>query len=119
MKKSIKNTTKIAYKRFTPMTPEQQENANLNANYYREKAQMFSNTASYSAPTVPTGNTATPKDITVVLKAASKVRHNPAPKQKTISSIVMVGGVPHKMRDGKLVPMVSAKDSKKWDIVNA
>ena len=119
MKKSTKNTTKIAYKRFTPMTAEQQENANINANYYREKAQLFYNTSSFSAPTAPVGNTATPKDITAVLKAAEKVRHNPKPKQAAISSIVMVAGVPHKMRDGKLVPMIPANKSKKWDIVEA
>lgn len=116
----MKNSTKsIKFKAFTPMTQEQRDNANVNANYYREKAQMFYNTASFSAPTKPVGNTATPIATAVVLKAASKVRHNPTPKQATISSIVMVAGVPHKMRDGKLVAMITAKDSKKWDIVNA
>ncbi len=95
------------------------ENVNWNAKYYREKNAAFYSTASYSGSSRAKTKTITPIEITLGLKAASKVRHNPVKPQATISSIVMVAGVPHKMRDGKLVPMIPASESKKWDIIEA
>ena len=93
-------------------------------NYYRERARAFYNTASYSAPSEPVVVSMNKRDKKAQTKAglvaATKVRHNkPAAVAQPPRSIVMVAGVPHKLRDGKLVPMIPAAESKKWDIIEA
>jgi hypothetical protein len=100
------------------------EGINWNAKYYREKAQLFTNSASYSAPSEPVvfemSKSVRKAEIKAGLTAAAKVRHNPVNKQlKQLAPFVMIGGVPHKRKDGKLVPMIPAKDSKKWDVIEA
>lgn len=97
---------------------------NTNANYYREKARAFYNTASYSAPSAPQVVELSKREKKAQSKAglaaAAKVRHNkPASPVQPPRSIVMIAGVPHKLRDGKLVPMIPAAESKKWDIIEA
>lgn len=114
----MKNTKKSKTAKNQVVT-NNNESVNWNAKYYRDKNQAFYTSASYSRPTKPKGETISPVEIATLIKKASKVRHNPAKPQASISSIVLVAGVPHKMRDGKLVPMIPAKDSKKWDVVEA
>lgn len=97
---------------------------NWNAKYYRDKAAAFYNSSSYSAPSEPIvvemGKREKKALVKAGIAAALKVRHNrPLEQKAAVNTIVMVGGIPHKMRDGKLVPMVPASQSKKWDIVEA
>lgn len=116
----MKNTTKTAN---TANTTNTNENVNWNAKYYRDKAQAFVQSASYSAPSEPIVMDLTKREFKAQVKAgiaaAVKVRHFKPQIQLTQKSFVMVAGVPHKMKDGVLVPMTAAKDSKKWDILEA
>lgn len=91
-------------------------------NYYREKARAFYVTASYSAPSEPIAISMNKREKKAQTKAglaaAAKVRHNkPAAVAQPPKSFVMIAGVPHKLRDGQLVPMIPAAESKKWDII--
>jgi hypothetical protein len=116
----MKNTTKTA---TTANTTNTNESVNWNARYYREKAQAFVQSASYSAPSEPIVMDLTKREFKAQVKAgieaAQKVRHFRPQLQITQKSFVMVAGVPHKMKDGVLVPMIPAKDSKKWDVLEA
>lgn len=116
----MKNTTKTAKPSTTTNT---NENVNWNARYYRDKAQAFVQSASYSAPSEPIVMDLTKREFKAQVKAgiaaAAKVRHYKPQIQITQKSFVMIAGVPHKMKDGVLVPMTAAKDSKKWDILEA
>ena len=99
------------------------QGVNWNAKYYRERANKFYETASYSAPSEPVVIEMGKRDKKALVKAgtaaALKVRHNRVleVKETVANRVVLVAGVPHKMKDGKLVPMTPAKDSKKWVIV--
>jgi hypothetical protein len=100
------------------------DSVNWNAKYYRDKAAAFYTSASYSAPSEPVAISLNKREKKAQskagLEAALKVRHNRAAVvPQPPKSIVMVAGVPHKLRDGKLVPMIPAAESKKWDIVEA
>lgn len=102
--------------------PAKNEAVNTNANYYREKARAFYVTASYSAPSEPIAISMNKREkkaqTKAGLEAASKVRHNkPAAVAQPPKSFVVIAGVPHKLRDGQLVPMIPAAESKKWDII--
>lgn len=95
---------------------------NWQAKYYREKAAAFYQSASYSAPSEPVVVEMKKREKKALVKAglaaAAKVRHNPVPVvAKDPARIVMVGGVPHILRNGKLVKMIPAAESKKWDII--
>ena len=115
--KSYKPSSTAAYK---PMTASQRENANWQAKIYRDFALTFYNTASYEPASKPVVYEVSKSEVKAVVNAAKKVRHNPAPMaQPKDMKFVMVGGKPYKMKDGVLVPMTPAKDSKKWDIVPA
>ena len=96
---------------------------NWNAKYYRDRAASFYNSSSYSAPSEPIAISLNKREkkalVKAGLEAASKVRHNRPANPVVEKSFVLVGGIPHKMRDGKLVPMVPAAESKKWDIIEA
>jgi hypothetical protein len=71
------------------------QNVDWQAKYYREKAQEFYTSSSYSAPSAKVAGSTTPIGIANVLKHASKVRHNPAPA-KTYAKYVVIDGIPHK-----------------------
>lgn len=119
MKKSL--ATKIAQMNKNTNT---NESVNWNAKYYREKAASFFNSASFCEASQPIaiemGKREKKALVKAGLEAAMKVRHNrPLVQKAAVNSIVMVGGVPHKMRDGKLVPMIPAAKSKKWDVIEA
>lgn len=83
------------------------ESINWQARYYREKAQMFYNSASYSAPSEALVIKTTKREVAAVLKAADKVRHNRTQTAVKVSKYVMVAGVPHKVVNGKLVALTA------------
>ena len=118
--------TKVTYNipasaRFTPLTAEQRENTNWNAKVYRDRAQNFYNSASFSAPSaavaVPLTKTALKKTIKAGLEAAKKVRHNNTKAPITIAKFAIIDGIPHKRVNGEFVPLTRAAKSKKWDVI--
>jgi hypothetical protein len=117
-------TTKMTKKTENQVVTNNTDGINWNAKYYREKAAKFFESASYSAPSKPLVIDMKKREKKTLVKtglaAALTVRHNKAASvQKEAKSVVLIAGVPHKMRDGKLVPMIPAKDSKKWDVIEA
>jgi UV DNA damage repair endonuclease len=117
--------TKVIYNipasaRFTPLTDEQRENTNWNAKLYRDRAQNFYNSASFSAPSpavaVPLTKSALKKTIAAGLEAAKKVRHNNTKAPITIAKFAIIDGIPHKRVNGEFVPLTPAAQSKKWDV---
>lgn len=115
-------TTKMTKKTENQVVTISNEGINWNAKYYREKANKFFESASYSAPSKPLVIDMKKSEKKALIKAgltaALSIRHNkPASVQKEVKSVVLVAGIPHKMKDGKLVPMVTAAKSKKWDII--
>ena len=116
----MKNTTKTAN---TTNTTNNNENVNWNAKYYRDKAAAFTNSASFCEASEPVAfempKSIRKAEIKAGLTAAAKVRHNPVNKSTQLAPFVMINGVPHKRRDGKLVPMVPAAKSKKWNVIEA
>ena len=95
----------------TKSTQVAQDSINWNAKYYRERAAKFFETASYSASSEPIVVKTTKKEIAAVLKAATKVRHNrPSKPQVQPSKYVMIGGIPHKLKDGKFVALTSSAE---------
>lgn len=137
MKKTSKNTTKTVktaknatvnytvhpLAHFTPVPENSRESINWAAKAYRDREISFYASASYEASSAPVVTKMTKKAkkalIAQGVEKAKQVRHFRPQLQVSQSSFVMVGGVPHKMKDGVLVPMTPAKDSKKWDVVNA
>ena len=111
-------TTKTAKNTKNQQVITDSQSVNWNAKYYREKAEKFFTSASYSAPSSPVSFSTSPIEIAKVMIAAKRVRHNPKPTT-TSPRIVMVGGVPHVKKDGKLVAMIPASKSKNWVIIEA
>lgn len=99
----MKTSTKPAA--YKPLTAKQRENINWQAKAYRDIQLNFINSASFEAPSAPVVQTCTKSEKEAVLAAASKVRHNGRTSTYTPTKFVMVGGIPHKMVDGKLVPL--------------
>jgi len=99
------------------------ENVNWQARYYRDKAAAFTNSASFCEASQPVAfempKSIRKAEIKAGLTAAAKVRHNPVNKPTQLAPFVMINGIPHKRKDGKLVPMVPAAKSKKWDVIEA
>ena len=116
----MKNTTKTAN---TANTTNNNENVNWQAKYYRDKAAAFTNSASFCEASEPVAfempKSIRKAEIKAGLTAAAKVRHNPVNKSTQLAPFVMINGVPHKRKDGKLVPMIPAAKSKKWDVIEA
>ena len=105
----MKNTKTTTTAQSTKTAQELRDSINYNTQYYREKAAKFYQSASYQASSAPVIVKTTKKEIAAVLKAATKVRHNKAsipvvqPKK-----YIMIAGVPHKIKDGKLVALTAA-----------
>jgi hypothetical protein len=79
---------------------------NWDAKYYRDRTNAIFNSASYSAPSEPIVKTkGEKKAYKAAVNAAAKVRHNGRQNNWTPGNYIMVGGVPHKMVDGNLVPL--------------
>ena len=92
----------------TKSTQVAQDSINWNAKYYRERAARFYETASYSASSEPIVVKTTKKEIKQVLQAATKVRHNrPSTPVAQPKKFVVINGVPHKFKDGKLVALTA------------
>lgn len=126
--KTVKSTKTAASKYkvhsaafFAPIPEGKRDEINWNAKMYRDREMSFYASASYDAPSEPTVVKLTKKAKKALIKEgvakATKVRHFRPQLQVSQSSFVMVAGVPHKMKDGKLVPMVPAAESKKWDVI--
>lgn len=81
----------------------------------------FSASASYSPPSKPIvislGKREKRNLVKAGIAAAMKVRHNKTITPPSNSSFVMISGVPHKLKNGKLVKFVPAAKSKKWDVI--
>ncbi len=106
--KTAKTTKTAKTVKTTKNAQEVRESINWNAKYYREKAMKFYESASYEAASKPVVMKTTKKEVKAVLSAASKVRHNkPSMPVVQPKKFVMVGGVPHKIKDGKLVPLTA------------
>lgn len=93
---------------FTPMTPEQRETCNFQARYYRDKQLEFFNTASYEDHSSSVKELdSNPADRAAAIARAAKVRHNTPRNTYVATKYVMVGGVPHKMVNGKLTALTA------------
>jgi hypothetical protein len=99
----MKTTTKPAA--YTPLTAKQRENINWQAKAYRDMQLNFINSASFEAPSAPVVQTCTKSEKVAVLAAASRIKGNGPRNTYTPSKYVMISGIPHKMVDGKLVPL--------------
>lgn len=113
MKKQHNTSPAKSYKpaltaQFSLMTPEQRETTNLQSRYYREKQLEFYNTASYEdlSSTVKELEPVVAEKQTAIQRAA-KVRHNMPRNTYVATKYVMVGGVPHKMVNGKLTALTA------------
>ena len=126
--KTVKSTNTAASKYkvhsaafFAPIPEGKRDEINWNAKMYRDREMSFYASASYDAPSEPTVVKLTKKAKKALIKEgvakATKVRHFRPQLQASQSTVIMIGGVPHKMRDGKIVPMVPAAQSKNWVIV--
>lgn len=106
---------------FTPIPDSKRDEINWNAKMYRDRELSFYASASYQEASKPvvTKLTKTAKKALIKqgIEKAVKVRHFRPQLQASQSSVIMIGGVPHKLRDGKIVPMVPAAQSKNWVII--
>ena len=86
---------------------QKRENTNWNAKYYRDKIMQSRATASFEQAHMSEAViVSVPKrEIKAAWKAAEKVRGNRKREMIPVPKYVMVGGIPHTMRDGKLVPL--------------
>jgi len=94
---------------FTIIPAEKRETMNWQSHYYRQKALEFNNSASFEASPKAEVVKTTKKEVSSVVSRISKVRgNNPrVPLNAMQSKYVMVGGVPHKMVNGKLVALTA------------
>jgi hypothetical protein len=120
-KNPAKSYTPHKHAHFAPVPDSKRDEINWNAKMYRDRELSFYASASFTEASKPvvTKMTKTAKKALIkqgVAKAV-KVRHFRPQLQVSQSSFVMVGGIPHKMKDGQLVPMVTAAKSKNWVIV--
>ena len=93
---------------FQLMTAEQRETCNIQARYYRDKANEMFNTASFEdlSDTVKEIEPNKTERLTAIQRAA-KVRHNMPRNTYVATKYVMIGGVPHKMVNGNLVALTA------------
>lgn len=106
--KNAKSYKPASTAQFTLVPQEKREDINWQAHYYREKQLEFYNTASWEdlSDTVKEIEPVVAEKQTAVQRAL-KVRHNIPRSSYKMTKYVMVGGVPHKMVDGKLVALTA------------
>lgn len=93
---------------YALMTPEQRETCNIQARYYREKSLEFFHSASYEDLSDTVKELEPVKqDKETAIQRAAKVRHNMPRNTYVATKYVMVGGVPHKMVNGKLTALTA------------
>ena len=94
---------------FTIIPAEKRETMDWQSHYYRQKNLEFNNSASFEAATKPEVVKVTKKEVNSVVNRIQKVRGNMprVPMSVMQSKYVMVGGVPHKMVNGQLVPLTT------------
>ena len=123
--KTVKNPAKSymphKHAQFTPVPEGKRDEINWNAKMYRDRELSFYASASYQEPSKPVVTKLTKAAKKALIKQgiekAVKVRHFRPQLQVSQSTVMMIGGVPHKLRDGKIVPMVPASQSKNWVII--
>lgn len=117
--KTAKSTKPAKTVKVKKTAQEVRDSINWNAKYYRDKEKLFFESASYSEPSKPIVTKPTKKEVKAVLVAAAKVRHNKPAGALPLSQRdhVMINGIPHKLKDGKLVKMIPIAESQKWEIV--
>lgn len=114
MKTSIKSNNRVINKlqiqeiggdAFIPV--EKRADMNWIAKQYRERSNSMYKSASVSTDEMDYAVTfrGTKKEHNAAVAAAAKVRHNGRQPNWTPGKYVMIGGVPHKMVDGKLMPL--------------
>ena len=93
---------------FSLITPEERETVNIQARYYRDKANEMFNTASWEdlSGTVKELEPV-PAEKETAIQRALKVRHNAPRSTYKMTKYVMIGGVPHKMVNGKLTALTA------------
>lgn len=122
---TVKNPAKSymphKHAQFTPIPDNKRDEINWNAKMYRDRELSFYASASYQEASKPvvTKLTKTAKKALIKqgIAKAVKVRHFRPQLQVSQSTVMMIGGVPHKLRDGKIIPMVPASQSKNWVII--
>lgn len=93
---------------FTLITPEERETVNIQARYYRDKANELFNTASYEDLSASVKELEPVKEEReTAIQRALKVRHNAPRSTYKMTKYVMIGGVPHKMVNGKLTALTA------------
>ena len=92
---------------FTIIPAEKRETMDWQSHYYRQKALEFNNSASFEAATPAEVVKTTKKEVTSVVTRIAKVRGNMprVPMNAMQSKYVMIGGIPHKMVNGKMVAL--------------
>lgn len=93
---------------FSLITPEERETVNIQARYYRDKANELFNTASYEDLSATVKELEpVPAERETAIQRALKVRHNAPRSTYKMTKYVMIGGVPHKMVNGKLTALTA------------
>lgn len=93
---------------FSLITPEERETVNIQARYYRDKALEMFNTASYEDLSATVKELEpVPAERETAIQRALKVRHNAPRSTYKMTKYVMIGGVPHKMVNGKLTALTA------------
>lgn len=120
-KNPAKSYTPHKHAQFVPVPDSKRDEINWNAKMYRDRELSFYASASYQEASKPvvTKMTKTAKKALIKqgIAKAVKVRHFRPQLQVSQSTVIMISGVPHKLRDGKIVPMIPASQSKNWVIV--
>lgn len=120
-KNPAKSYTPHKHAQFVPVPDSKRDEINWNAKMYRDRELSFYASASYQEASKPvvTKLTKTAKKALIKqgIAKAVKVRHFRPQLQVSQSTVIMISGVPHKLRDGKIVPMIPASQSKNWVIV--
>lgn len=92
---------------FTLIPAEKREAIDWQSHYYRQKGLEFNNSASFEAASKPEVVKVTKKEVNSVVNRIQKVRGNMprVPMDAMQSKYVMIGGIPHKMVNGKMVAL--------------
>lgn len=93
---------------FTLITPEERETVNIQARYYRDKANELFNTASWEDLSASVKELEPVKEEReTAIQRALKVRHNAPRSTYKMTKYVMIGGVPHKAVNGVITPLTA------------
>lgn len=107
MKNTAKSYKPASTAKITLIPAEKRETINWQSHYYRQKSLEFNNSASFEAASTPESVKTTKKEVKSVVNRIQKVRGNMprVPMNAMQSKYVMIGGIPHKMVNGKMVAL--------------